>query len=84
MMVDGGKLDYNKDSKNKAIVLNTHSFTDSEVLILSKELTEKFKFNTHIRNNKGKKVVIINADSYFVFRNSIDNYIIPEMVRKLP
>jgi hypothetical protein len=25
-MDDGGRLDYNKGSKNKSIVLNTHSF----------------------------------------------------------
>ena len=30
-MDDGGKLDYNKGSKNKSLVLNTHSFTDIEV-----------------------------------------------------
>ena len=83
-MDDGGKLDYNKNSKNKSIVLNTQSFTDLEVINLAEELHEKFRFKTSTRNNKGKKVVIINADSYFVFRNSIDNYIIPEMVRKLP
>jgi hypothetical protein len=28
---DGGRLDYNKNSKNKSIVLNTQSFTDIEV-----------------------------------------------------
>jgi len=30
-MDDGGKLDYNKNSTNKSIVLNTQSFTDLEV-----------------------------------------------------
>ena len=30
-MDDGGKLDYNKNSKNRSVVLNTHSFTDLEV-----------------------------------------------------
>ena len=30
-MDDGGKLDYNKNSINKSIVLNTQSFTDLEV-----------------------------------------------------
>jgi len=83
-MDDGGKLDYNKNSKNKSIVLNTQSFTELEVIKLSNELKEKFKFNTQIRSNKGKKVIIITAESYLLFRSSIDNYIIPEMVRKLP
>lgn len=30
-MDDGGKLDYNKNSKNKSVVLNTQSFKDQEV-----------------------------------------------------
>nr|BBG67072.1 hypothetical protein [Stropharia rugosoannulata] len=45
-MDDGGKLDYNKNSKNKSIVLNTQSFTDLEVTNLAEELHEKFKFKT--------------------------------------
>lgn len=40
---DGGKLDYNKNSKNKSVVLNTHSFTTEEVEIMAKQLQEKFK-----------------------------------------
>lgn len=83
-MDDGGKLDYNKNSKNKSIVLNTQSFTDLEVLSMSNELSEKFKFNTEVRSNKGKKVIIIKSDSYSLFRSSIDNYIISDMVKKLP
>jgi len=43
-MDDGGKLDYNKNSKNKSLVLNTQSFTDNEVEMLSNGLKEKFKF----------------------------------------
>ena len=83
-MDDGGKLDYNKNTKNKSIVLNTQSFTDLEVFNMANELKEKFKFKTEIRSNKGKKVIIIKSESYSLFRNKIDNHIIPEMVRKLP
>jgi hypothetical protein len=83
-MDDGGKLDYNKDSKNKSIVLNTQSFTDLEVLNMANELSEKFKFNTEVRSNKGKKVIVIKSDSYSLFRSNIDNYIISDMVKKLP
>jgi hypothetical protein len=83
-MDDGGKLDYNKNSKNKSIVLNTQSFTDLEVFNLANELSEKFKFNTEVRSNKGKKIIVIKSESYSLFRNKIDNHIIPEMVRKLP
>jgi hypothetical protein len=93
-MDDGGKLDYNKKSKNKSIVLNTQSFTDLEIFNMAKELSEKFKFNTEVRflndineineSNKGKKIIVIKSESYSLFRSKIDNHIIPEMVRKLP
>jgi len=83
-MDDGGKLDYNKNSKNKSIVLNTQSFTDLEVFIMANELSEKFKIQTEVRSNKGKKIIVIKSESYSLFRNKIDNHIIPEMVRKLP
>lgn len=83
-MDDGGKLDYNKNTKNKSIVLNTQSFTDLEIFNMANELSEKFKFNTEVRSNKGKKIIVIKSESYSLFRNKIDNYIIPEMVRKLP
>lgn len=83
-MDDGGKLDYNKNSKNKSVVLNTQSFTELEVNILIKELTDKFNLKCESRTNKGKKIIVINALSYSLFRNLIDPYIIPEMVNKLP
>ena len=81
---DGGKLDYNKNSKNKSIVLNTQSFNELEVINMANELSEKFEFNTEIRSNKGKKVIVIKSESYSLFRSNIDNYILPEMVKKLP
>jgi hypothetical protein len=34
-MDDGGKLDYNKNTNNKSIVLNTHNFTVEEVNIMA-------------------------------------------------
>ena len=83
-MDDGGKLDYNKNTKNKSIVLNTQSFTDLEVFNMANELSEKFKFKTEVRSNKGKKVIVIKSSIYSNFRNKIDNHILPEMVRKLP
>ena len=81
---DGGKLDYNKNSKNKSIVLNTQSFTDLEVETMSKELSNKFNLICEVRSNKGKKVIVINSVSYPIFRNLIDPYILPEMAYKLP
>ena len=83
-MDDGGKLDYNKNSKNKSVVLNTQSFSDIEVVQMSKELSEKFHFNCEVRSNKGKKIIVILSDSYATFREVIDPFIIPEMIYKLP
>lgn len=83
-MDDGEKLDYNKNSKNKSIVLNTHSFTELEVKNMTKDLIEKFNLNCDIRINKGKNIIVINSISYSLFRELVDPYIIPEMKYKLP
>jgi hypothetical protein len=81
-MDDGGKLDYNKNSSNKSIVLNTQSFDKFEVEKMSTELSKKFNLNCEVRSNKGKKV--INSVSYSIFIKVIEPYIIPEMKYKLP
>jgi len=83
-MDDGGKLDYNKNSKNKSIVLNTQSFTDLEVINLAEELHEKFKFITSTRNNKGKKIIVISGDSYSLFKDNINDFLVSDMKKKLP
>jgi hypothetical protein len=83
-MDDGGRLDYNKGSKNKSLVLNTHSFTEFEVISMAKELNNKFNLLTEIRSNKSKKVIIIKSQSYEKFLSLINPYIIPEMEYKLP
>ena len=83
-MDDGGKLDYNKNSKNKSLVLNTHSFIDKEVELMTKELMAKFQFNCEVRSNKGKKIIVINHSSYPLFDKFVNPYIIPEMKYKLP
>lgn len=65
-MDDGGKLDYNINSKNKSLVLNTQSFTSGEVEILAKELDDKFCLDCEIRSNKEKKVIVIkNFHNFF-------------------
>ena len=81
---DGGKLDYRKGSKNKGIVLNTHSFTDIEVESMANELKVKFNLDTTTRTNKGKKIIVISNDSYPLFYALVKPYIIPEMEYKLP
>lgn len=83
-MDDGGKLDYNKNSKNKSLVLNTQSFTDKEVGMLAAELKVKFHFDYEIKSNKGKKVIVISHDSYPLFYKLVSPHIIPEMRYKLP
>jgi LAGLIDADG DNA endonuclease family len=83
-MDDGGKLDYNKESKNQGLVLNTHSFTREEVESMSIELHEKFNLNTSVKLNKCKYVIIIKPESYKTFMDLTNLYIIPEMRYKLP
>jgi hypothetical protein len=83
-MDDGGKLDYNKNSKNKSIVLNTQSFTSLEVENLSKQLSIKFNLLCEVRSNKGKKVIVISNNSYQTLYNLIDPYLVNEMRYKLP
>ena len=81
---DGGKLDYNKNSKNNSIVLNTQSFTESEVLSMAKELSEKFDLSCEVRSNKRKKIIVVKSTSYTKFLELIDPFIIAEMRYKLP
>lgn len=81
-MDDGGKLDYNPNSKNKSIVLNTQSFKDNEVNIMCKQLNEKFHLDCEVRSNKGKKVIVIR--NYDIFVSLTDPHIITEMRYKLP
>ena len=83
-MDDGGKLDYNKNSLNKSVVMNTQSFSEKEVEFLSSGLTKIYGLICETRFNKGKKVIVIKSESYSLFRQLIDPYIIPEMLYKLP
>lgn len=82
-MDDGGKLDYNLNSKNKSIVLNTQSFSFSEVEMMSLELMCKFNLVVETRLNKNKKIIVIKNESYNNFVQLIDPYIIPNMRYKL-
>ena len=82
-MDDGGKLDYNKKSKNKGLVLNTQSFTGKEVKMMSIELSNKFNLNTDVRLNKNKNVIVIKSESYKIFKDLTSAYIIPSMRYKL-
>lgn len=83
-MDDGGKLDYNKNSKNRSVVLNTHSFTEAEVQKMSEELSIKFHLECTIRKNKGKDIIVICDNSFYLFYKNISPYMIDEMKLKLP
>jgi len=83
-MDDGGKLDYNKNSKNKSVVLNTQSFKDEEVEIMAIELSQKFNLECETRFNKGKKIIVIKHDSFSTFKGLVGPYIIKGMEYKLP
>jgi len=82
-MDDGGKLDYNKHSLNKGLVLNTHSFSKEEVNIMTIQLNSKFNLITDMRLNKNKYIIIIKSESYENFINLTNSYIIPSMRYKL-
>jgi LAGLIDADG DNA endonuclease family len=81
-MDDGGKLDYNINSKNKSIVLNTHSFSYDEVTTMSKELDVKFNLNCEVRSNKSKNIIVIK--DYDTFISLTNLHILEEMKYKLP
>jgi len=83
-MDDGGKLDYNKNSKNKSVVLNTQSFKDKEVETMAQQIMVKFHLDCEVRSNKGKKVIVIKSVSYDKFLSLIDPYLLSEMRYKLP
>ena len=83
-MDDGGKLDYNKNSKNRSIVLNTHSFTEYEVRLMAEQISYKFGLLCEVRSNKNKKVIVIKNESYQAFYSLINPYLILEMRYKLP
>ncbi len=79
-MDDGGKLDYNKNSKNLSVVLNTHTKVETMAI----ELSHKFKLNCSTRSNKGKSVIVIDSSSFNTLKRLIKPYLIPEMEYKLP
>jgi hypothetical protein len=83
-MDDGGKLDYNKNSNNRSLVLNTHNFSKEEVEMMSSELNDKFSLNSTVKLNKNKYIIVIKSESYETFMNLTNSFIIPVMKYKLP
>ena len=83
-MDDGGKLDYNKNSKNRSVVLNTHSFTDLDVEKMCNQKSNKFDLLCEVRLNKNKNIIVIKDTSYPRFYQLINPYLLEEMKYKLP
>jgi LAGLIDADG DNA endonuclease family len=83
-MDDGGKLDYNTNSKNKSVVLKTQSFSTLEVANMSAQLRRKCNLVCFVRSNKQKEVIVITDSSYNTLYSLIDPYLVNEMRYKLP
>lgn len=45
--------------------------------MLSKGLREKFNLDCTVRSNKGKKVIVISNNTYLIFLDLVNPYIIP-------
>lgn len=77
-IMDDGSVD------GKTTIIHTSGFKEDEVKILSKELNEKFGFNSEVIIHKSKYFVIkipyINGE---LLRNKISPYIHGSMERKL-
>ena len=65
-------------------MFNTQSFSESEVISMTKELSNKFNLDCEVRSNKGKKIIVVKSTSFSKFIELVDPFIIPEMRYKLP
>jgi hypothetical protein len=73
----------NKDKKT--MILHTQSYTKTENLILSRELNEKFGFNSEVILHKKKYFVVkFNSKDALTLQNLIKPYIIESMKYKIP
>lgn len=78
-----GILDYNKKSKIEDLVLNTQSFREKEIKIMSIELGNKFNLSKDVRLNKNKNVIVIKSKNYRIVKDLTSLYIISSMRYKL-
>jgi hypothetical protein len=81
--MDDGAL----QSDKKSFILHTQGYTESEVLLLSKELNEKFKLstkcNTHIKNKHKYFVIYFNRASTTILKELVIPYIHLSMIHTL-
>jgi len=69
----------------KTMIIHTQSYTKEENLILSKELNDKFNFNTKVIPHKQKYWVIkFHPNDSLQLYKLITDLILPSMVYKIP
>ena len=80
--MDDGSM---KSTQSKGVLLNTQSFSHSEVQLLCNVLTKKFNLSCWPRKQKNNQYQIyISGKSYETLRDCIYGFIIPDMVYKFP
>ncbi len=79
--MDDGSI---KSAQSKGVLLNTQSFTKSEVELLCRVLEENFSLKAKPRKQKEGWQIYISGESYETFRKAVEPYLIPEMMYKLP
>ncbi len=73
-----------KSAQSKGMLINTQGFSLGEVQRLCQVLREQFDLKTKPRKQREGYQVYISGESYEVFRDLIEPYLIPEMRYKLP
>jgi len=78
-----GILDYNKKSKIEDLVLNTQSFREKEIKIMSIKLSNKYNLSKDVRLNKNNNLIVIKSQNYRIVKDLTSLYIISSMRYKL-
>ena len=79
--MDDGSM---KSAQSKGVLLNTQSFSLSEVERLCQVLQEKYCLKAKSRKQRSGYQIYISGDSYERLRDLIEPYLIAEMHYKLP
>lgn len=79
--MDDGSI---KSNHHKTILLNTHSFSDTDLKRLQNVLEQEFGIKTAIRIQKDGKQIYLLSETVEMFLKLIEPYIIPTMRYKLP
>lgn len=82
-MDDGGLGDFTPN-EGKQVYLHTQGFTEEEVNGMCQELEQKFGLQAWAKPNKGAHLIAISGNSYEKFKELVEPYLVPSMMRKLP